>query len=319
MSKGDVPPNAKLGWIRAILFSFWGRDAEFYPCVVDDGEIKSLTSAQILEEAGRSSSWSSLTTGKDLDDALALAKQSLAEVKAQTEYQDQKATRLLTITTFLTAFSGVLFTRFQDRIDLSQFWQLNEVNRWLVGASYVIFALFILAALAGALVIFHATRTRFKYPSTPTAQKQEGDPKSLEFYSALIGVRPRAWMNAWVTTTTDDKGVSQSVLRTDLKSRYFHDLVSETYLIAAKTADKLRYLEPGQLLLAASLRFLFVWLLLAGAATIFVPTTHAPTPPTHVRLVDMPKWWQHLGAPGAPAPAAPAKGPPASINPPKKP
>ena len=53
-----------------------------------------------------------------LDDAIELAKASLDEVKAQTEYQDQKAMRLLTVTTFLSALSGALFVNFSANYPL---------------------------------------------------------------------------------------------------------------------------------------------------------------------------------------------------------
>ena len=77
-------------------------------------------------------------------------------------------------------------------------------------------------------------------------------------------------------------------LRDDLRQRYFRHLVSETYLVAAKTADKLRYLEPAQSLLAISLRVLFLWLLLLAPVSILVPLTKPPAQPTKVTLVPAP-------------------------------
>jgi hypothetical protein len=46
-----------------------------------------------------------------LDSALDRARETLDEVKELTDYQDSKATRLLTIVTFLSALAGVLFAR----------------------------------------------------------------------------------------------------------------------------------------------------------------------------------------------------------------
>jgi hypothetical protein len=243
--------------LRAVLNSFLGVSADFYPRIVVDGRIKSLDSKDIIAEMAEGGSWASLDP-TEIDAALGFARQSLDEVKSQTEYQDQKATRLLTVTTFLTAFSGVLFTRFEDSYEITQIGQLPNSQQYLVWGTYLLFALFILAALSGALVIFHATRTRFKYPPFHTAERQDKDPNSLEFYSALIAVRPRAWMNAWVKEPLAADGTKKIVVRPDLRSRYLHNLISETYLVAAKTADKLRYLEPGQSLLAGSLRCLFL-------------------------------------------------------------
>lgn len=292
----EIPTKARLGCIRAVAWAFFGVSADFYPRVIEQGSIKSLNSGEIFQEIGKPSDWDELSDG-GLDDALALAKQSMAEVKAQTEYQDSKATRILTVTTFLTAFSGVLFTRFQDNYpltDIPKFWIYHQ---YLIEAAYTAFCVMILFVLAGSLVIFHAIRTRFKYPDTHLAAKQELDPKSLEFYAALIAVRPRAWMKAWVeTTAATPTGSPTTKIRGDLKSRYFHNLVGETYLIAAKTADKLRYLEPGQVMLAGSLRLLFIWLLLMMGVTIWVVPIKKVSDTTNVRLVDFKysdQSWQH--------------------------
>src|SRR3546814_8657086 len=47
-----------------------------------------------------------------LHDAVKAGRETLDEVKSLTEYQDQKETRLLTIITFLSALSSILFARF---------------------------------------------------------------------------------------------------------------------------------------------------------------------------------------------------------------
>lgn len=45
---------------------------------------------------------------------LAKARESLAEAKSQTEYQDQKIARLLTIVSFVTAAAGTIFSKVVD-------------------------------------------------------------------------------------------------------------------------------------------------------------------------------------------------------------
>src|ERR1044072_799234 len=140
-----------------------GREIDFYPQVLVDGEPSLLLTDIVMREFGiAAADWPQLPAD-GLDDAIKLARQSLDEVKDQTEYQDQKATRLLTVTTFLTALSGVLFARLNDAYPvhalISQ--PLGRVLVLLV--SYALFGAFLLTSLCGALITFHATRTRFKY------------------------------------------------------------------------------------------------------------------------------------------------------------
>jgi hypothetical protein len=81
------------------------------------------------------------------------------------------------------------------------------------------------------------------------------------------------------------EGLGQAILRVRdrgdaaLGQRYFRDLVLETYLIAAKTADKLRYLGPAQSLLALSLRLLVAWLILMTLIGLAISPTRPSEPP----------------------------------------
>ena len=280
-----IPTKAVLGWFPAVWNSLLGRSVDFYPRIVVAGKITTpSTPAIVAEMSGLATRWDGLEATA-LANAIDMARQSLSEVKQQTEYQDQKATRLLTVTTFLSALSGVFFTRFIDAYPLAEVHELElaaQVGIWVV---YVLFAAFVMAALSGALVIFHATRTRFKYPSSEMASRQEEDPRSLLFYSGLIQVRPQAWMKAWVKDAVPEAQISKSEVRSDLQSRYLSNLVSETYLVAAKTADKLRYLQPGQSLLAISLRCLFVWLIALGTVSALVPSLKKPPAATEVKII----------------------------------
>lgn len=129
---------APLGRIEAIWDALRSRSIDFYPKVMVDGAPQLLTSHDIIEEFGKASAhWTKLADGDDLDDALKLARDSLDEVKSQTEYQDQKATRLLTVTTFVTALSAALFARLVDGFP---FGKVMEQPWWmilLIGAAYM--------------------------------------------------------------------------------------------------------------------------------------------------------------------------------------
>jgi hypothetical protein len=233
--------------------------------------------AEMKTETGN---WSRLKKDDDLKAAIELAKVSLEEVKSQTEYQDEKATRLLTITTFLSALSGALFSQFEDSYPIGS---IKHASHWVAGTltiAYVVFLVSILTALLGALVVFHATQTRFKYGQDRTSMELEEDPKSLLFFLGLVWSRPRAWVKGWVSFNDTDSLKLAPILRRDLEQRYFENLVSETYLVAAKAADKVRYLEPAQSLLGWSLRVLFGWLLLLAIIAVFItPTKQQPPNP----------------------------------------
>jgi hypothetical protein len=275
-----------LSWPRAVWGALRSCDIDFYPRVADsDGNVTLLTTEALMEEfAIASSHWTDIVaTDIELDNALKLARQSLDEVKDQTEYQDQKATRLLTVTTFLTALSGALFARLNDAYPLAG---LAQKDWWLIALmslAYLVFGLFLLSSLGGALVTFYATRTRFKYTDANVVAKDKGSPKSRLFYRSITGVRPKIWSLAFVEGTDDIVQGQKPKLRANLKRRYLADLVGETYLIACKTADKLRYLDPAQRLLAMALQFLLAWVLIL--AMLAVIPHEKSTGLTQVKLI----------------------------------
>lgn len=281
---GPAKPDRKpLPPYIAIWHALRGDEIDHYPQVLDGGRKALLeTDAMMAEFAIASSHWAKL---KDdgLDEAIKLARQSLDEVKDQTEYQDQKATRLLTVTTFLTALSGVLFTRLIDAYPLGGFPSQPILGKILLALSYALFGAFLLTALFGALITFHATRTRFKYVKDRDLSEDMGDPRSRLFYRGILHVRPKAWATAFVSAASADASDDVPALHAGLKQGYLRDLVGETYLVAAKAADKLRYLDPAQRLLALSLTCLLFWLGLLPVVAILVPST--PSKPSLVQLV----------------------------------
>jgi len=308
------PPKVKTGaslWMPgAALRAAFDIPLDFYPRLGKPS--KSITSEEIIAElfgaGGAMEHWSTLDPPDEaIDDAIDLAKASLTEVKAQTEYQDGKATRLLTVTTFLTALAGAFFANFASDYPLRT---LGDQSGWVYGmvlATYLAFLAFVLFALGGALVTFHATRTRFKYPSSATVGSQKGPTKSFLFFREIIGVTPTGWANSFVTVAPGAEGKPTATLRPDLKIEYLKNYVAEAYLIAAKTADKLRYLQPGQGLLAWSLRCLLVYIVLLSVTQSRVQPTKAAPVASKVEITQAP---QPLAVRIVPPPAAPS--PPAN-------
>ena len=280
-STDKVKTKAGLWWPAATLFSLINRSVDFYPRLSRNKKSVGLKSPEIISEMVMAMrDWDKLdTSGTDIDDAIELAKASLSEAKAQTEYQDQKATRLLTVTTFLSALSGAFFASFSTNYPLRMVESLSGGWRFALIGAYLTFLLFVLSALSGALVTFHATRTRFKYPATATAQSQMGPTKSYLFFREMIAVTPKGWADSFVTVS-DDGGAKKAVLHHQLKLGNFQNYITEAYLIAAKTADKLRYLEPAQSLLAWALRFLLLFVIL-------IALIQAQLSPTPTRVTPM--------------------------------
>src|SRR5437773_8450894 len=127
-----------------------------------------------------------------------------------------------------------------------------SLNGFLVGGTYLLFALFLLSASCGALVVFHAIRTRFKYPKLTPEGSRLG---SYLFYSDIIALEPATWADRFTVQ-------GGSAVDPDLSLRYLKNYIVESYLVAAKVADKLRYLQPAQDILATSMRVLLIWLAL---------------------------------------------------------
>lgn len=126
----------------------------------------------------------------------------------------------------------------------------------------------------------------------------------------MIGVTPEGWAGSFVTV--EGEGSTQTaILNPHLKIEYLKNYVSEAYLIAAKTADKLRYLQPAQSLLSYALRCLMVYILLLAWVVTHLPPTKPATPPTKVEVVAEPQPLHvRVEPPATPVspPAPPAKG-----------
>ena len=274
-----LPTGADLGWPAALLHAIFDRPIGFYPRLIDEGAVKTRAVETLIEEHVKATSgWDSLKDADpdDMDQGIELAKASLSEAKAQTEYQDQKATRLLTVTTFLSALSAGLYAAFNSGHPMSAIYDNGPVAATLQILAHIAFLLFVLAALAGMLITFHATRTQFKYPESATVERQDEPTRSFLFFREMVGVTPAAWANSFITPPATAS--AKPSLRPDLRVEYLKNYVGEAYLIAAKAADKLRYLEPAQSLLAWALRCLLGFILLYVIISVVVPA--APSKPT---------------------------------------
>lgn len=273
--------DKKLGCFRAVFEAFLDRPINYFPRV-DDRRSEKLRLRSLKDKEAIQTILSEIQHLKPedsgLDDALKLARESLEEVTAQTAYQDGKATRLLTILTFISAFSGLAFNRLADNYPLSMVgssdWQEITASGLII-ASYVLFAYFALLAIMGALVTFHAIRSRFRYPK-PALDVQRIE--SFLFWIPISRTQPSVWAKGFLDTNDPSK------ISSTLKLKYLQNYIVETYLIGAKVADKVRFLEPAQRLQSSAIKVLLYWIIAITLLFAMVPPMKKE--PNSVKLIE---------------------------------
>jgi hypothetical protein len=214
------------------------------------------------------------------------AKASLAEVKALTEYEDGKASRLLTIAAFLSAAVAAVFTRFAADYPWPGFGAFDTDRlSALTIAAYAAFFAYVLLVTISVLIILSAVKPRFNIPKSWAPGSKVDRPTSMLFYEKILDVTAPTWGQAFIGLGTN-KG-------DDLKAYYAKCYIAESYLVAEKVADKLRLLNPGVTILQAAMWVLVVFFALSGANVVLVKTSNA------------------AAANRAPVPAAPVVNPPA--------
>jgi hypothetical protein len=161
------------------------------------------------------------------------ARWSLETVTHLTEYEDEKANRILTAMTFLSALVGVIFAVVIEKCPASQISQLTErgyrLSAVAVTGVYVLFLLYFLILAIGAVLVMLAIKPSFRVPKT-----WGGAPGSLLFYAMIV----KASGKEWATAYTGRSGV-------EVDRQYLKDAIFETYLIAQKIRIKLKKLKWG--------------------------------------------------------------------------
>src|SRR3546814_16029435 len=112
---------------------------------------------------------------------------------------DLKATRLLTIITFLSALSSILFARFVASHPLHANFAQRSVGDYsllLVVVTYSLFGIFAFLAIPGSLLVFPATNTQFRYPDHQAGVRGWASP--FLFYKSIIHVPPEVWATPFV-------------------------------------------------------------------------------------------------------------------------
>ncbi len=197
------------------------------------------------------SKWQPATPSEYLDGA----RWSLETVTHLTEYEDEKANRILTAMAFLSALVGVVFAAVVQKCPASYVSQLGargySFSAFALTTVYVLFPLYFLILSVGATLTVLAVRPSFRIPRT-----WGGAPASLLFYAKIVKATGKEWASAY----TQRPGV-------EVDRQYLKDAIFETYLIAQKIRIKLRKLRWGIWLFIVS-TVLLVGLLPLCAAVI---------------------------------------------------
>lgn len=160
-----------------------------------------------------------------IEDILPLARWSLETVSHLTEYEDEKANRIMTAVAFLSAIVSVAFAAIVQR------YPFHASSRLLV-LLYCLFGLYFFLLTLGAAFTLLAVRPQFRIPDT-TEERTRKIPRSFLFFKQILDVSGEDW------------GKNFTVQAPNLKTEYAKNAILETYLIAQKIPRKLRWLKRG--------------------------------------------------------------------------
>jgi hypothetical protein len=196
----------------------------------------------------------------DVHDA---AKASFVEVKSLTEYQDGKASRLLTVIAFLSVVVGAVFTRFSSEYAWPGFARpRGSPEWWLPSATYLLFIAYVVTVTLAVLFVLIAIRPTFNLPAG--WRTGGGDqPKSMLFYAGILAASAPNWAAKFERLCEDNA----------LKAEYTKCYVGEAFLVAEKVADKLSLIRFGMGALLSAMVILLLFFALFGATVIFIEPT----------------------------------------------
>jgi hypothetical protein len=211
-----------------------------------------------------------LNTWQIPDDALDrvhdAAKTSLTEVKALTEYEDGKVSRLLTVVAFLSAVVGAVFARFASDYAWPGFRCAALTTTWILPvATYAAFFVYIVLVTWSVFRVLGAIKPTFNVPATWKGAGSPSLPTSMVFYQGILDVQAPQWGEAFVAMAQPDGK--------ELKRYYAKGYIAETYLIAEKVADKLSLLAPGIAALRVAMAILLGFFVLFAVTIVAVEPT----------------------------------------------
>ena len=176
-----------------------------------------------------------LASDGDLSIFVAQTARSLDTVSKLTQYEDEKANRLLTAIAFLSAFVASLFATIPVRFppgSISKLWNEGiHVRAMLLTSVYGLFCIYAVVVGIGVALIVHGVRPRFVNPKD---WKSDATPKSMLFFQRIVETHPEKWAEAFSMRN----GKEISLL-------YIKNSIVETYLVAQKISVKIKWLKRG--------------------------------------------------------------------------
>jgi hypothetical protein len=197
-----------------------------------------------------------------LSEMFEATQRSLETVTHLTEYEDDKANRILTAMAFLSAFAAVIFAIVPSRYPLSFPVMLIRTglrrDAYLLLGTYGGFVVYAMTLVLGVAFILHGMRPRFNIPKS---WKPDGSkPGSQLFFAKIVEVSPADWANSFLNTGKDE-----------LLLAYVKNSVLETYLVAEKIVPKIKWLRRGVTLFQVSTIILAMLLPLVITTLALVP------------------------------------------------
>lgn len=216
-------------------------------CDIFKQRSRDKNSEEEVDELFKSLTNLKIDTATDLEIYHSLTSRSLDSVIHLTEYEDQKANRILTASAFLSALAGVIFSTLVPKYEngtilLTQHWNFP------VWCYYISFSLYIVCLLLGSFLVIYALAPRFKNPLAWNENVPGSEPGSLLFFEKLLENRPKTWIEFYSKKTF-----------IELQTKYIKGNIAESYIISQKIRDKLAYLQPGISLLNTAVLILIFW------------------------------------------------------------
>jgi hypothetical protein len=169
---------------------------------------------------------------------LELLRFSLETVTHLTEYEDEKANRILTAMAFLSALAALVFVAVVEKFPAPYLTELVHngqcVGAALLAIAYLSFGIFCIQVVLGSIFCLKAIRPRFNAPAQWNRTPQGRAPASFLFFQKILEAGPQDWASSCVTQTA-----------ADMKREYLKNCILETFLISEKIQKKLRPLQTG--------------------------------------------------------------------------
>jgi len=220
----------------------------------------------------------------ELSEIVAVTARTLDTVSRLTQYEDEKANRILAAIAFVSAFVGALFGTIPSRFpptSIALLWASGiHWRSALLASSYLLFSCYALLVAIGLAMVLWAVTPRFKtsagWKAAAAIANEPGwkkdltkRPKSLLFYERIAETHPTMWAREFSVNSAYD-----------IELTYAKNSIAESHLVSDKIRYKVKWLTRGvRLFFCAAI---IVSFLIVSVVMNLVVT---PLPPEHPNTV----------------------------------